>query len=149
MSSIAPQKFQEMVSQLLYSLDMGDSLEGDLIPFLMRELAVSRKTVREAFLKAKTVFDARGALDEKIAATSESYALERIHKVERNVLRLALYELAHEEELSREQIISEALRLTRKFSTKEATTFVNAILDAKEDDDRAAPLSPQTPHSAE
>ena len=103
-------KFNELVLQLLFSLDMGDSLEVDLIPFLMRELSVTRKTVRAAYQKARTIFESREELNEKIAATSKEYALERIQRVERTVLRLALYEIWHETEMPREMIIAAAQR---------------------------------------
>lgn len=127
--SIPSQKFHEMVFQLLFALDMGDCLEGDLIPFLMRELSTTRKTVREAYHQAQAIFVEREKLDQLIGAASQEYAVERIHRVERNVLRLTLYEM-NQDETSRAEIIAEALRLTRKFSTKEATAYVNAILEA-------------------
>ncbi|MCH9626980.1 MAG: Transcription antitermination protein NusB [Chlamydiales bacterium] len=122
--------FHEMVLQLLFSLNVGESSEEDLIPFLMRQLRMSRKSVREAYERAQAVYQCHKSLDEKIGAISEEYALERIGKVERNVLRLAFFELLNEIETPREKVIAEALRLTRKFSTKEATAFVNAILDS-------------------
>ncbi len=142
--SFASLTFHEMVLQLLFSLNVGESAEEDLIPFLMRELRVSRKLVREAYQKAQAVYQCHEAIDEKIGALSEEYALERIGKVERNVLRLAFFELLNEKEAPREKIIAEALRLTRKFSTKEATAFVNAILDSDTEivDERRSALSP-------
>lgn len=137
-------KFNEMVLQLLFSLDMGDCLEGDLIPFFMRELSVSRKTVRAAYSHAKNIFVSRLRLDERIAAVSKEYELERIGRVERNVLRFALYEMQTQNAQSREKNISEALRLTRKFSTKEAMAYVNALLDEASDETRPPFFFPKT-----
>jgi len=146
--SFPTQKFNEMVFQLLFSLDMGDSLEGDLIPFLMRELSVTRKTVRAAYQKALLIFESREKLDQRIGEISKAYELERIQRVERNILRFAFFELWSETEESNEMIISEALRLTRKFSTKEATAFVNAILDTEINESRPA-LSPPKEETTE
>lgn len=127
--SFSQQKFREMTFQLLFSLDMGDCLEEDLIPFLMSELTVSKKNVRTSLEKARQIMEKRSELDAIISSISRDYALERIQRVERNVLRLALYEMIVEKELEEKIIISEALRLCRKFSTPESSSYVNAILD--------------------
>lgn len=127
--SLPTAKFNEMVLQLLFSIDMGDCLEGDLIPFIMRELSLTRKTVREGYQKARTIFESKEPLDQIISKTSIGYDFERIGRVERNILRMAFHEFERHNEEERPLIIAEALRLTRKFSTKEATAFVNAILD--------------------
>lgn len=121
------QKFREIVFQLLFSLDMGDSQEGDLIPFLMRECAVTRQTVQAAFQKAKAVWKKKEDLDRKIGLSSKEYALGRIKKVEINVLRLAIFELEAGEVPA--IAIAEAIRMTRKFACPEAADFVNAVLD--------------------
>lgn len=134
MSSLPSTKFNEMVFQLLFSLDMGDCLEGDLIPFVMRELSLTRKTVREGYQKARAIFEDKEPLDQVISKISIGYDFERIGRVERNILRMAFYEIERHKEEERPLIIAEALRLTRKFSTKEATAFVNAILDQESKD---------------
>ena len=110
----------------------------------MRELSVTRKRVREAYQKARAIYEERGPLDETIGATSEAYALERIGRVERNVLRLALFDIENDTERTRESVIAEALRLTRKFSTKEATAFVNGILDSEKTDVALSPSDSET-----
>lgn len=127
--SFSPLKFREMILQLLFSIDVGESLQEDLIPFLMRELAVSRKNVKAAYEKAKGIWEKREELDETIAGISKDYAFERIHRVERNILRLAFYELLFETENEPAVVVAQSMRLCRKFSTPEAASFVNAILD--------------------
>ena len=64
-----------------------------------------------------------------ISAKAKDYAFDRIPPVEKSILRLGVYELLHSD-LSMQVIIAEAVRLARKFATKEGSTFVNAILDA-------------------
>ena len=124
-----PQKFREIVFQLLFSLDGGGEAEAELIPFLMRELSVSKKQVRLAYTKALAVWENHETFDHLISKISKEYAFDRIKTVEKNVLRLALYELLIEKELNLKIIISEAYRLARKFSTAEGASFVNALLD--------------------
>lgn len=124
-----PQKMREMVLQLLFALELGGSAEAELIPLIMKELMVSKRHVRAAYEKAHLIWQQRSSLDQKIGDVSANYAFERIKTVEKSVLRLALYELLTDKEVSEKVIISEACRLTAKFSAPEACAFVNALLD--------------------
>lgn len=103
-------KIREFVLQDLYSLSMGG--EASLSPE-----------------RANEIFSIIQQLDEKIAAASKDYALERIDLLDRNILRLSLFEFL-ENRFEPQEVIAEALRLSRKFSTKEASRFIHAVLDA-------------------
>lgn len=123
------QKFREIILQLLYSYDIGQSEDDDLVPLIMQEVAVSKRIVKEAQLKAKQVLDKRLEIDHIISKTCSSYSFERIHSVERNVLRLGVYEILHDPNIPPKVAIAEAIRLAKKFGSPESITFVNAILD--------------------
>jgi N utilization substance protein B len=78
-------------------------------------------------------------LDERIRSRAEHWRIERMAVVDRNVLRLAVYEFLHEP-TPRTVAINEALEIARRFSTYEATQFINGILDAiKRDLDQELP----------
>jgi N utilization substance protein B len=136
------QKFREIVFQLLFSLDASGENEGDVIPFIMRELGVSKKYVASAYSKAALIWKEVPKLDPLIVQVTKEYSLERIKTVEKNVIRLALYELLIEKELPRKIIFSEAYRLARKFSTFEGASFVNAILASLESEEHGSTLPP-------
>ena len=68
-------------------------------------------------------------IDEKIRTRAEHWRIERMAIVDRNVLRLAVYEFLYED-TPRTVVINEALEIARRFSTFEATQFINGILDA-------------------
>lgn len=123
-------KMREAVFQILFCLDMGHAAEEEIIQLMMGELKITKKYAREAYLSAKAVFDARAELDDAIRGVAKSYSLERIQRAERNILRLGVYELHHHAEIPPLVSIAEAIRLSNKFSTKEASKFINAILDA-------------------
>lgn len=129
MNSFSLKKFREIVLQLLFSIDMGGAEEEDLIPFLMHELKTTRKIVKEAYAQASGIYAKRESLDQKIALLSQSYAFERIGRVERNILRWGFFE-QDGGLLDKAVVISEAIRLARKFSTPESADYVNALLDA-------------------
>jgi transcription antitermination factor NusB len=70
-----------------------------------------------------------GEIDDTIRTRAEHWRIERMAIVDRNVLRLAVYEL-HYEDTPDTVVINEALEIARRFSTFEATQFINGILDA-------------------
>ena len=76
-------------------------------------------------------------IDKKIAAKAEHWRLERMAAVDRNILRLAIYELSANT-LPAAVIIDEALELARQFSGDESLSFINGILDAVNRDAFAA-----------
>ncbi|MDT7541172.1 MAG: transcription antitermination protein NusB [Acidobacteriota bacterium] len=78
-------------------------------------------------------------IDERIKSRAEHWRISRMAVVDRNVLRLAVYEFTHEP-TPRTVAINEALEVARRFSTYEATQFINGILDAiKRDLDQEQP----------
>jgi transcription antitermination protein NusB len=129
-SSIPQKKLREIVFQILFSHDLAQPDVDDLIPFMCEQTAVSKSHMRVAYARAEAILAVRQLLDDKITTHCREYALERIPRVERNILRLALYELFEEKSIPPKVVIAEALRLGRKFSSPEAGGFLNAILDA-------------------
>jgi len=70
------------------------------------------------------------AIDPIIEQASRNWRLDRLSIVDRLVLRLAVYELLHERDTPPAVVIDEALELARHFSSEEAVSFVNGVLDA-------------------
>lgn len=127
--TIPMQKLREIIFQMLYSYDIGKAEQEDMIELMMKELSVSRASVVAAQQKVEEIQAIQEELDNMIAGASFSYAFDRIQTVERNILRLGVYELFFAGNIPPKVAISEAVRLTRKFSTPEAANFVNAVLD--------------------
>jgi len=127
--ALAVQKFREMVLQILYSTDMAGEEEA-MIPFMMGTLKVTKKSVVSARAKVGEILAKREELDALITGASTSYEFERISRVERNVLRLGLFEMLFEPQVPEKVAMAEAIRLTRKFGTRESAHFVNAVMDA-------------------
>jgi N utilization substance protein B len=79
---------------------------------------------------------ARGAIshladiDDLIKRRAENWRIQRMAVVDRNILRLAIYEFLYEADTPKTVVINEALEIARRFSTFEATQFINGILDA-------------------
>ena len=68
-------------------------------------------------------------LDRRIQQSSQNWRLERMPMVDRNILRLAVYEMI-KSGTPRAVVIDEALELARQFSGDESVSFINGVLDA-------------------
>lgn len=71
----------------------------------------------------------RDELDERIKKHVQNWDIHRIAAVDRNILRLALYELLYREDIPPVVSINEAVDIAKKFSTEESGKFVNGVLD--------------------
>ena len=68
-------------------------------------------------------------LDEVLARLSRNWRIERMAVVERNIIRLALWELLHAPAVPVNVVINEAIELAKRFGTAEGAAFVNGLLD--------------------
>ncbi|MFN4218048.1 MAG: transcription antitermination factor NusB [Candidatus Bipolaricaulia bacterium] len=71
----------------------------------------------------------KSEIDNLIAEKAEGWRLERLHSVDRNILRLAIYELCYREDVPPEAVINEAVELAKKYSSEHSPVFINGILD--------------------
>jgi transcription antitermination protein NusB len=71
----------------------------------------------------------RAAIDEQIKKYATNWDLHRIAAVDRNILRLAIYEMLYREDIPPVVSINEAVDIAKKFSTQDSGKFVNGILD--------------------
>src|SRR5580693_8661056 len=92
-------------------------------------------TVEEAEIRLFADPLIRGALqyrdevDERIKKHAQNWELHRIAAVDRNILRLAIYEMLHRDDIPPVVSINEAVDIAKKFSTQDSGKFVNGILD--------------------
>lgn len=75
------------------------------------------------------VLESRDAIDEQIKKHVVNWDLRRIAAVDRNILRLAIYEMLHRNDIPPVVSINEAVDIAKKFSTHDSGKFVNGILD--------------------
>jgi N utilization substance protein B len=77
---------------------------------------------------------AQEQLDAKIRGVSKHWRLERMARVDRNIIRLATFELMHLPEIPRRVTLNEAVELAKRFGNEESPAFVNGVLDRIADD---------------
>jgi N utilization substance protein B len=79
---------------------------------------------------ARGVESHRDALDAEIARHAKGWELERIAPLERNVMRVALYEMEHSDDVPTEVAIDEAVEIAKEYCGADAPGFVNGVLGA-------------------
>ena len=75
------------------------------------------------------VADNLDGIDKKVTAASQNWRLERMSRVDRNLLRLGTWELMFRTDVPRAVILDEAVELAKSFGTDESSGFVNGVLD--------------------
>jgi N utilization substance protein B len=127
---------------MLFAADVAQTAPDDLVRTYWAELGETdiEDSAREfATRLAVGTLAHTNELDERIRVRAEHWRIARMAIVDRNILRLAVYEFLHET-TPRTVAINEALEIARRFSTYEATQFINGILDAiKRDMDEQQP----------
>jgi N utilization substance protein B len=127
---------------MLFAADVAEMPADEVVRSYWAELGETDldATAREfaTRLAARTLSNLE-LLDERIRSRAEHWRISRMAVVDRNILRLAVYEFLYEP-TPRTVAINEALEIARRFSTYEATQFINGILDAiKRDLDEQQP----------
>jgi N utilization substance protein B len=135
-------KARECALQMLFAADVAEMPADEVVRSYWAELGETDLdvTAREfaTRLAARTLSNLE-LLDERIRSRAEHWRISRMAVVDRNILRLAVYEFLYEP-TPRTVAINEALEIARRFSTYEATQFINGILDAiKRDLDEQQP----------
>ena len=71
----------------------------------------------------------RAGIDQRITSASKNWRLERMSVVDRNVLRICVFELFHTGDVPPKVAINEAIEVAKRFGEKESSAFVNGVLD--------------------
>ncbi len=124
-------KSRERALQMLFLWDARRQPVDEAIDAYYDTLFSEERPERDSFAAAllRGTVERAPELDERISRHAEHWRLERMPAVDRNILRLAVYEMIHIGSPPA-VVIDEALELARKFSTEESVQFVNGVLDA-------------------
>lgn len=129
--------------QMLFQYDIARPRVADLCKLYWDELgdevgSEARDFSNQLALGAIARLD---EIDEMIKRRAENWRISRMAVVDRNILRLAIYEFLNEHDTPKTVVINEALEIARRFSTFEATQFINGILDAIKRDIESSPAA--------
>lgn len=120
---------REQALQLLYQLDLrGEEILGELDEALPPDRGDAETAAFARDLLTGT-WERRAEIDRRIEDVARNWQLQRMAAIDRNILRLATYELLYREDIPPLVTINEAIEMAKKFSTKNSGPFVNGILD--------------------
>lgn len=125
---------REIAMQILFQLDLrGDAYPAELGLTLAQVCADASEDDEEvagyAVRLVEGAWQNRDAIDARLKAVARNWDLRRMANVDRNVLRLAVYELTWCADVPPKVAINEAIEIGKKFSTANTGGFVNGILD--------------------
>jgi transcription antitermination protein NusB len=124
-------KSRQRALQILFSWDVRRRPVDDAINEYYDALYAEEQPTREPFVidLVRGTVDHLEGIDARITRHAEHWRMERMPGVDRNILRLAVYEMEHGGTPA-PVTIDEALELARKYSNEESVQFVNGVLDA-------------------
>ena len=123
-------KARERAVQALYQIDVAATdLDEALSRFWKSFEPVEAEVMQVAEELVRGVARHRRELDAAIEAVSQNWRLDRMARVDRNVLRLAAFELLHRGDVPVKVVINEAIELGKKFGSESSGAFINGVLD--------------------
>lgn len=139
--------------QLLFQFDLrGERYDQELgtdVPAMVGEAAEGDEEVRRFALRlVEGTLRHRAEVDERLRTVTRNWDLKRMAGIDRNILRMAIYELWHCRDVPPKVAINEAIELGKKYSTANSGGFVNGILDRVRIDLEAERAAPQRAHEA-
>lgn len=120
---------REAALQILYAIDAGGADPERALGDFWRELPGDAEGRAYADEIVRGAMAALAEVDEQIRKASQNWRLERMTRIDRNVLRLGAYELLFKKDIPRAVILDEAVELAKRFGTEESGSFVNGVLD--------------------
>lgn len=115
--------------QFLFQRDANDAEIPELVDAFF-ELRPAKQGVRDFCMKlVNGVAEHREEIDERIRQRAANYELHRLAAVDRNILRMAIYEMLHTDDVPPVVIINEAIEIAKRYGSDESGRFVNGILD--------------------
>ena len=130
-------KSREIALQFLFGHDFQKQATdsesvGREFDLFCANFATSEKTLPYARLLITGICDQIAEIDQLVKDHSHHWRLERMSLVDRNILRIALYEMKYGEDVPAKVAINEALEIAKQYSMPDSVAFVNGILDGVE-----------------
>jgi transcription antitermination protein NusB len=125
----ARRKARELALQMLFQFDMSGN-DADAVVRHFEDLQKAKEPTREFAIRVfeGTVRHAE-AIDQMIGSQADNWRIERMAVVDRNIIRMSIYEFLYEDETPKLVIIDEAIEIAKKFGNQKSAQFINGILD--------------------
>lgn len=123
-------KAREVALQVLYTMDILGSNITEAIDLFWSNFEASQEARDFSTLLIEGTWQHRHQIDDLIASCSEHWSLTRMSKVDKAILRMAVYELQHCQDIPPKVTLNEAIDLGKLYGSENSGAFINGILDA-------------------
>ena len=124
----ARHKARELALQVLYEVDAVKHTAAESLQHILVRIEVTEETVQFAQELVDGVLQNKEQLDQSIKDFAPAWPLDQISLVDRNILRLAIFEILHENKTPVKVAINEAVELAKTFGSNNSSRFINGVL---------------------
>ena len=120
---------RELAMQALFQIELDKDNSSETLELFCKHFRISKKLRSFFFRLVEGVQESLDEIDSLIGQFSENWKMSRMSRVDRNVMRIAVYELLYCEDIPPKVSINEAIDLSKSYSIPDAKRFINGILD--------------------
>jgi N utilization substance protein B len=123
-------KAREITLQALYEIDLAGHTSDKVMTRIIEDNAITPEGAMFARELLEGVVSNREKIDEQIRHFAPAWPLDQMAAVDRNILRLAIYELLHNNKVPVKVAINEAVELSKSFGADSSPRFINGVLSS-------------------
>ncbi|RLA79524.1 MAG: transcription antitermination factor NusB [Deltaproteobacteria bacterium] len=120
---------REIALQILYQLEVNPLRPEEAVELYWKNFSPPEDLREFTERVVRGVVERKGEIDRMIAGASEHWRLERMDRVDRNILRMGVFEIVYCDDIPYKVAINEAIELGKRFGSEDSGGFINGILD--------------------
>ncbi|MGK2855616.1 MAG: transcription antitermination factor NusB [Thermoanaerobaculia bacterium] len=125
----ARRKARELALQMLFQHDVAGNEPDDIIE-TFEDIQRVRPNIREFAIRVfRGTLEKQDDIDKIVVEQAENWRLSRMPVVDRNLIRMAIYEMMYLDETPKLVILDEAIEIAKRYGTEKSSQFINGILD--------------------
>lgn len=122
-------KAREFAFKVLFQVDQVDTSPREAFDYLLKETTLQEKDCNFSWELITGCIERLQEIDKILASYSTEWKVERMSSVDRNILRIASYEILFHMDSQAVVAINEAIEISKKYGGENSASFINAILD--------------------
>jgi N utilization substance protein B len=119
---------RELALKVLFQIDLVNTNMEEALKYNFESNELSKEVKEFTIILVRGVISNLAEIDKEIKSYTNNWSLERITNIDRNILRIAIYEILYINNIPKSVSINEAVELAKKYSTKSSFSFVNGVL---------------------
>ena len=122
-------KARECALQILYQIDVSGHEVAEALSAFWQNFQPEVDVAEFATALVQGVCERQAEIDKRIQEASHHWKLDRMAKVDRNVLRIAVFEILFRPDIPKKVTLNEAIEIAKRYGTEDSGAFINGVLD--------------------